>query len=142
MPSDPIALDVRERRCPLWALALPGIYLAACLLAVRAALVDKIDVGISAVVVAVGLIPAFVIPAVFRERKARLELGPDGLTIDGRFEKVDDARLERAERGSAVLHLTMRTGRTRSFIVPSHKEAQRIVLFLPPVSAPALALTA
>lgn len=134
------ALDVEEKRCPAWALAAPVLYLLACFAAVRAVLVDGSEVGVSAIVLAVGLLPAFAIPAIFNTRRARLVMGEDALFIDGVVVKVDDARLERAERGSAVLHLTLRGGRTRSFVARSYQDAQRLVAALPPVSAPAGAL--
>jgi hypothetical protein len=141
MPSE-IRLEVREKRCPLWALAAPGLYLAMCLVAIRAVFVDRVEVGVAGILLAVGLVPAFAIPAVFCTRRTRLEMTNEGLTIDGVLEKVDDARIERAERGSGVLHLVMRNGQTRSFIAPSYKEAQQLMTMLPPVSAPAGALAA
>ena len=141
MPSE-IRLEVHEKRAPLWALAAPGIYLFAGALAVRAVLFDGAEVGIAGLLLAVGLLPAFAIPAVFTTRRARIAMTDDGLRIDGAIEKVDDARLERAERGAAVLHLVMRNGRTRSFMAPSYKDAQQLIAFLPPVSAPAGALVA
>ena len=141
MPSE-LRLEVQEKRCPVWALAAPGLYLLACLAAVRAVLVDGSDVGVAGLLLAAGLVPAFAIPAVFTTRRARLEMTDDGLAIDGRLVKVDDARVQHAERGTALLHLVMRSGQTRSFIAPSYKEAQRFVAALPPVSAPAGALAA
>gem|GEM_PF-1804926 len=134
------ALDVQEKRCPAWALAAPVLYLLACFAAIRAVVVDGSEVGVSALILAAGLVPAFAIPAVFDRRRARLELGDDALLIDGVAVRVVDARLERAERGTAVLHLMLRDGRTRSFVAPSYQEAQRLVATLPPVSAPAGAL--
>lgn len=139
MPSE-IRLEVSEKRAPLWALAAPGAYLLASALAVRAVLVAGAEVGVAGILLAVGLLPAFAIPAIFTTRRARILLTENGLTIDGALEKVDDARLERAERGSAVLHLVLRSGKTRSFVAPSYKDAQRLVAMLPPVSAPAGAL--
>ena len=141
MPSE-IRLEVQEKRCPLWALVAPGLYLLACLAAVRSVLVDRADVGVAGILLAAGLVPAFAIPAIFTTRRVSLAMTDDGLAIDGRIEKVDDARIVHAERGSAVLHLVMRSGQTRSFIAPSYKEAQRLVGMLPPVSAPAGALAA
>ena len=141
MPSE-IRLEVEEKRCPLWALAAPGLYLLACLAAIRSVLVDRSDAGVAGILLAIGLVPAFAIPAVFTTRRTSLVTTVDGLLIDGRIEKVDDARIVHAERGSAVLHLVMRSGQTRSFIAPSYKDAQRLVAMLPPVSAPAGALAA
>lgn len=140
MPSE-IRLEVQEKRCPLWSLSAPGLYLLAALAAMRAVVVDRVDLGVAGILLAVGLLPAFAIPAVFTTRRARLAMTDDGLTIDGRIEKIDDARIERADRGSALLHLVLRNGQTRSFIAPSYKDAQRLIAFLPPVSAPAGALT-
>jgi hypothetical protein len=143
MPTEEVSLVAQEKRCPFWALAAPGLYLLAALAAVRAVLVDRADVGVAGILLAVGLVPAFAIPAVFTSRRASLAMSAEGhLTINGRMEKVDDTRLERADRGSAVLHLVMRSGATRSFIVASYKDAQRLVAMLPPVSAPAGALVA
>ncbi len=141
MPSE-ISLEVEEKRSPVWALAAPGLYVLACLAAVRAAAIDHADLGVAGILLAAGLFPAFAIPAVFASRRARLLMTDSGLAIDGRFEKIDDARLERAERGTALVHLVLRSGTTRSFIAPSYKDAQRLVAMLPPVSAPAGALAA
>jgi hypothetical protein len=135
-------IEVHEQRCPFWALAAPAVYLLAALLAVRAVLVDRADVGISALLLAAGLFPAFVVPAVFVTCRAKLALTDAGLTINGRPVKVDDARLERAERGSGVLHFVIRNGRTRTFRASSYAEAQAFVARMPPVSAPAGALIA
>jgi hypothetical protein len=135
-------IEVHEQRCPFWALAAPGLYLLAALLAVRAVLVDRTDVGISALLLAAGLFPAFVVPAVFATCRAKLRMTDDGLTINGRSVKVDDARLERAERGGGVLHLVLRNGRKRSFRASSYAEAQTLVARMPPVSAPSGALVA
>src|SRR5262245_26284102 len=66
----PICLDVLEKRSPTWALVAPGLYLLLCLVAVGS--VDRADIGMSAVVLAAGVIPAFAIPAVFTIRRARL----------------------------------------------------------------------
>lgn len=131
-------VDAREKRCPLWALAAPGVYLLAALLAVRSVLVDRIDVGVAGILLAAGLLPAFVIPAIFATRSATLRMSDDGLSIDGRLVKVDDAKLDRAERGSGTLRLSMRGGQTRTFLVPSYKEALQLLAMLPPVSAPSL----
>lgn len=141
MPSE-IRLELQEKRCPVWALAAPALYLLACLAAVRAVLVDRSDVGVAGLLLAAGLVPAFAIPAVFTTRRACLAMTDDGLAIDGRLVKIDDARLQHAERGSALLHLVLRSGRTRTFVAPSYKDAQRLVAMLPPVSAPAGALAA
>lgn len=139
MPSE-IRLEVQEKRCPAWALAAPGLYLIASLAAIRAVIVDRLDVGIAGPLLAVGLVTAFALPAVFCTRRARLAVTDEGLAIDGALETINDARVERGERGSAVLHLVMRSGRTRSFIASSYKDAQRLAATLPPVSAPAGAL--
>jgi hypothetical protein len=135
-----ITLDVREKRCPRWALLLPGVYLAAAAAAVRSVLVNGGDIAVFGTLLAVGLVCAFAVPAVFTSRSARLVMRDDDLMIDGRLVKVDDARIELAERGSALLHLLVRSGETRSFIVAFHKDAQRIVAMLPPASAPSGAL--
>src|SRR5689334_6776605 len=108
------SFEAAERRSPLWALAAPALYLAACALAVRSVLLGYTDAGIAGLLLAAGLLPAFAIPAVFATRRARLAITPDGLTIDGRLVKVDYARVERAERGTAILHLDTRTG-SRAF---------------------------
>lgn len=137
-----IAIDAREKRCPLWALAAPGLYLVACVFAVRGVLVDHADAGVAGLLAAVGLLPAFAVPAVFTTRRVRVELGADGVLVGGRAVKIDDARLEHAARGGGVLYLTTRTGAVRTFFVPSHEEALRLVAALPPTSAPAGALAA
>jgi hypothetical protein len=102
----------------------------------------SIDIGISGLLVAVGLVPAFVLPAIFCTRTTRLEATPEGLLVDGRLVKIDDARVARADRGAARLHVETRDGGTRTFVVRSYKEAQLLISRLPPVSAPTGALAA
>lgn len=140
--SSALRLDVHEKRPPFWAYAVPPAYLFACALAVRAVLTDYAEVGVSGLLLAAGLLPAFAVPAIFTTRRARIALSDAGLTIDGAIEKIDDARIEHAERGTAVLHLTMRDGKTRTFLSPSYDEAKKLIALLPPVSAPAGALVA
>lgn len=136
-------LRVREERPPLWAIAAPVLYLFACAAAVRSILMDRsIDIGIAGLLVAVGLAPAFVIPAVFSTRRARIAVSSDGLLVDGRLVKINDVRVARADRGTAKLHVETRSAETRTFILASYDEAQRIMAMLPPVSAPAGALAA
>ena len=80
---------------------------------------------------AVGLFPAFVIPAVFSTCKVKLSVTEGGLAIRGlfgtRIEKVDDVRLEHAPRGEALLHVTVRSGDVKTFVCSSYAEAQAIV---------------
>lgn len=104
--------------------------------------VERMDVGVTGLLVAAGLVPAFAIPAVFVSRRASLVMTGEGLTVDGSLVKVDDARIERAERGSGVVHIVLRGGSTRSFLIPSYKDGERLIAMLPPVSAPAGALAA
>jgi hypothetical protein len=142
-PSSPI--EAREKKTPLWAVLAPVVYLLACGLAARAVLSNHDDAaGVPGLLAAIGLLPAFVIPVIFSTCKVRLSVVDRGLSIGGllgaRIEKVDDARLEHAPHGSALLHVVVRSGETRTFIVASYADAQRIVLLLPPVSAPAGAL--
>jgi len=139
----PLVLDVREERPPVWATLAPALYLFACALAIRSVALDRsIDVGISGLLVAVGLAPAFAIPAVFSTRKESLAASSEGLLVGGRLFKINEVRLSRADRGAGRLHVEMRDGTTRTFLAPSFKEAQRLVALLPPVSAPAGALAA
>jgi hypothetical protein len=135
-----LRLSASEQRAPLWALAAPALYLLACAAAIRAVLVDGADVGVSGLLLALGLVPAFAIPAVFGTRRARLALADEGLLVDGQLVKIDEARVERAERGSALLRLVLRNGDRRTFAIDSYADAQRLVAFLPPASAPAGAL--
>lgn len=146
MPSAP-PIVAREKKTPLWAVLAPVLYLLACGLAARAVFENHDDAaGVPGLLAAVGLFPAFVIPVVFCTCKVRLAVVDDGLSIRGLFgaqiTKVDDARLEHAPRGSGVLHVTVRSGETRSFIVESYADGQALVAALPPVSAPAGALAA
>jgi hypothetical protein len=133
----PLALTALEKRSPLWARVAPCLYLLASAAAVRAVIVNNSDAGLAGVLVVMGFVSVFAIPAVFDTRRTQISVTDVGVIIDGAIEKVDDARLERAPRGGAVLHLVMRDGRTRSFIVESYKDAQRLVAALPPASAPA-----
>lgn len=139
---DPSVLAAREEKAPLWARLAPLAYLAACVLAARAAWIDHLDVGATGLLAAVGLFPAFVLPCVFSTRAVTLGLSEEGLVVDGRLEKVDEARVERAMRGAAVLRVATRSGATRTFHLASYDDAARLVAKLPPVSAPAGALAA
>src|SRR5687768_3978706 len=111
-------MEVRanEKRIPLWAAATPVLYLLACLLAVRASFVNQEGASLAGFLIAIGLFPAFVIPAIFTQSAVRLSTNGDGLLIDGRAEKIDEIRLERGERGSAILMVTMRSQRERTFV--------------------------
>ena len=142
LPSmlEEVRLEAREKQCPLWAYAAPAIYLFACALAVRSVLLGHCEAGMASLLAAVGLPPAFAMPAVFTSRKASVLVTCEGATIDGRCVKVDDARLEHGGRGTGVLHLTLRNGDVRSFTVERYKDAERAIALLPPVSAPSGAL--
>lgn len=139
---DVVRLEAKEKQCPLWAYAAPAVYLFACALAVRSVLVGNCEAGMAGLLAAVGLLPAFAIPAVFTTRRAKIEISREGVIVDGRVVKVDDARLEHGGKGTGVLHLTMRSGDVRTFLVDSYKDGERAVALLPPVSAPADALAA
>ncbi len=135
-------LRANEQRIPLWAAATPVFYLLACLLAVRASIIDHQGASLAGFLIAIGLFPAFVIPAIFTTCSVHLSTDGDALLIDGRAEKIDEIRLERGERGSGILIVTMRSQRVRTFVVASYKEAQLLMAKLPPISAPAGALAA
>lgn len=139
--DDALVLRVREAKPPLWAVLAPLTYLLACAGCIRAVVMDSsIDIGISGLFVAVGLAPAFVLPAIFSTRSSRISASPEGMIIDGGLVKINGARLERSERGSGRLHVETRNGGARTFIVPSYKDGQQLMAKLPPVSAPAGAL--
>jgi hypothetical protein len=141
-----MSVAAREKRTPTWAVLAPVIYLLACGLAARAVFQNHDDAGVPGLLAAVGLFPAFVIPAVFSTCKVKLSVTSGGLAITGlfgtRIEKVDDARLEHAPRGGGLLHVVVRSGDTKTFAVDSYAAAQALVAKLPPVSAPAGALAA
>lgn len=132
----------QENRPPLWALLAPLLYLTACGACIHAVAMDGAEIGIYGLLVAIGLVPAFVLPAVFSTRSVKLSASDGGLVVDGRAIKLDDARVERADRGSAKLHVEVRGGRRRTFLIASHKDAMRLANELPPISAPAGALAA
>src|SRR4051812_47318570 len=114
----PVALRVREEKPPTWAMMAPLLYLMACAAAVRSCLLDRsMDIGITGLLVAVGLAPAFVIPAIFSSRSAKLAASNEGLLIDGRLVKINDVRIARADRGTARLHVEARNGETRTFVI-------------------------
>lgn len=141
-----MSLEAREKKTPTWAVLAPVLYLLACGLAARAVFESHDDAGVPGLLAAVGLFPAFVIPAVFSTCKVRLAAVDGGLSVRGlfgtRIEKVDDVRLEHASRGTGLLHVVVRSGDTKTFIVSSYVAAQELVAKLPPVSAPAGALAA
>lgn len=137
------ALVVREEKPPIWAVLAPALYLLACAGCVRSVLMDRsMDIGIAGLLVAVGLVPAFVLPAIFCTRRTRIAADGEGLVIDGRVMKINGVRIAHAGRGTARLTVEMRNGDTRVFVVPSYKDAQHLMAALPPVSAPAGALAA
>jgi hypothetical protein len=134
----PPALVVREEKPPTWAVLSPLAYLLACAGCVRSVLMDRsMDIGIAGLLVAVGLVPAFVLPAIFSCRRTRISAAPEGLVVDGRVVKINDARIAHADRGTARLTVETRNGDTRVFVVASYRDAQHLVAMLPPVSAPA-----
>jgi hypothetical protein len=133
---DAVRLEAKEKRCPLWAYAAPALYSFACALAVRSVLLGNCEAGMAGMLAAVGLLPAFAIPAVFTTRKATLEIARVGALVDGKLVKIDDARLEHGGKGTGILKLTMRSGHVRTFAIASYKDGERAIAFLPPVSAP------
>lgn len=138
-----VVLKVREEKPPIWAVLAPVIYLLACAGCIRSVAMDSsIDIGISGLLVAVGLAPAFALPAIFSTRASRISACAEGIVIDGGLVKINGVRISRGERGGARLHVETRDGSTRTFVVPSYKDAQHLMATLPPVSAPAGALAA
>ena len=136
-------VEVRETKPPTWAMLAPALYLMACAFAIRSVAMDRsIDIGIAGLFVAIGLAPAFAIPAIFATRGIKLAATTEVLVVDGRLVKINDAKLPRAERGSARLSIDMRNGETRTFLVASYKDAASLVAMLPPVSAPELGVAA
>lgn len=136
-----LRLAAREVRPPMWAMAAPVFYLGACALAVRAHVLDpSVDVGVSGLLMAVGLPPCFAVPAVFATRGATLETDGELLRIDGRAVKFDAIKVEPTTRGQGRVRVTMRAGDVRVFEVEDVREANRFVAQMPPVSAPAGAL--
>jgi hypothetical protein len=136
-------LAAHENRPPLWAILAPVLYLTACGACVHAVMTDPgTEVGIYGLLVAIGLVPAFVIPVVFATRRVMLGVADGGLVVDGRTLKLDDARVERAEKGTAKLHVELRAGGRRTFVLDSYKDAMHLAADLPPISAPAGALAA
>src|ERR1700761_705358 len=94
-------LAVREEKPPIWAVLSPALYLLACAGCVRSVLMDRsMDIGITGLLVAVGLVPAFVLPAIFCTRRTRLGAHSEGLVIDGRIVKINDVRIAPAALGS------------------------------------------
>lgn len=137
-----LELEARERRVPLWARVAPVLYLGMCSLAVRQALASRTSVSITGILIAIGLVAVFALPAAFATTRARIAMTEEGLRIDGRVESVDVAELSRAERGEGTLRLVLRGNVERSFEVSSFEDARRLVARLPPASLPAAALAA
>jgi hypothetical protein len=139
---DVVRLEAKEKQCPLWAYAAPAIYLFACALAVRSVLLGNCEAGMAGLLAAVGLLPAFAIPAVFTTRKVKIEVTRDGVLFGSTMVKIDDARLEHGGKGTGILHLTTRNGEVRTFFITSYRDGEHAIALLPPVSAPAGALVA
>lgn len=139
----PSSIPAREERTPLWAVLAPIVYLVACIGCVRAVALDPTtDYGVAALLVAVGLAPAFVLPAIFSTCPVRLSANEVGLVVNGRAEKLVLAQAEEQSRGAARLTVTTAAGRQRTFHLESIRDANALVAKLPPVSAPAGALAA
>lgn len=131
----------REDRSPLWALLAPALYLAACALSVRALMLDpSAEIGVPGLLLAVGLVPAFVVPAVFSARSVKIAAAEEGLLVDGRILKILGARVAQGPRGSGLLHVELRTGEQRIYRTRSVDDARTLAGRLPPISAPAGAL--
>jgi hypothetical protein len=131
-----------EARRPLWARLAPALYLLLCAAAIYRVYQLNLDAGIHGLLLAIGLVPAFVIPVVFTATRVCLAITDAGLLVDGRLEKVDDARLAEADRGQGLLHLTMRSGVTRTFLIASYRDAHQLMAQLPPASYPVGAVAA
>ena len=137
-----MTVQATEDRAPTWALAAPFVYLAACAAALRYSALDpSAGVGVPGMLLALGLVPAFVLPAIFGSRAVRLDVTEHGFVVDGRTFKVDEARVTFLARGQGTLNVTLRGGGRRAFVLDLAL-AHEIVASLPPVSAPAGALTA
>ena len=136
-------LVVREEKPPIWAVLAPALYLLACALSIRSVAMDhSIDIGLCGLLIAVGLAPAFAMPAIFSTRSMRIAASDEGLLVDGSLVKLNGVRIGRADRGSARLIVETRDGSERTFLVPSYKDALKLMALLPPVSAPSGALAA
>ena len=138
-----LVLEAREDKPPFWAMLAPALYLFACGLAIRSVAMDRgIDIGLAGLLVAIGLGPAFALPAIFSSRSVRLGASSEGLLVDGRLVKINDVRIARADRGAARLIVETRDGATRTFVASRYKDAQQLMAMLPPVSAPSGLLAA
>ena len=134
--DDAVVLEVREEKPPLWAMLAPALYLLACAGCIRAVAMDRsMDIGLCGLLVAIGLAPAFALPAIFSTRGMRLAASADGLLVNGRLFKINDVRIARADRGTARLFVDMRDDTTRTFLVPAYKDAQRLMSLLQHVSS-------
>lgn len=137
------AFVAREETPPLLALVAPALYLAACAGAVWAKTIDpSADVGVQGLLIAVGLVPAFVVPAVFSSRSVLVAVTGEGLLVDGRAIEADDVRVQHGDRGSARVHVETRGGRRRTFVFASAKDAEQLASQLAPISARSLAMSA
>lgn len=141
--DDVLVLKCREEKPPIWAVLAPAIYLLAAAASVRSVMMDRsIDIGLYGLLIAIGLAPAFAMPAIFSTRTTKIAACDEGLLVDGALLKINSARVGRADRGAARLIVEMRDETTRTFLVPSYKDAQKLMSMLPPVSLPAGALAA
>ena len=138
-----LSLTAREEKAPIWAALVPVLYLAGC-----AGAVGKVthevgsDFGIAGLLLAVGLIPAFVVPVIFASRKVTLSIATGSFRIDGRVVKIADARLANDTRGTGRLQIDLASGCKRTFVLESYRDAQQFVSQLPAPSAPSLSLRA
>jgi hypothetical protein len=139
--SVPVA--AREDRPPVLAILAPLFYVAACAgAALWAKSVDpSADVGVQGLLIAVGLVPAFVIPAIFGTRSVLVAVASDCLVVDGRAIAAEDVRLQHGARGTARIHVDA-DGETRTFHFASAKDAERLASQLPPISARSVAMGA
>ena len=132
----------REEKPPVLALVAPALYLLACAGALWGIFRDPSgDYGVQGLLLCVGLVPAFVVPAVFSFRSVAVGVIGDKLLVDGRALAPEDVRVQHGDRGSARVHVETASG-TRTFHFASAKDAERIVGQLPPISARSVAMSA
>jgi hypothetical protein len=138
-----LALAAREEKAPIWAGLVPVLYLAGCAMAVGKVTQESgSDVGIAGLLLAVGLIPAFVVPVIFASRKVMLGITIRGFSIDGKVIAISDARLAADQRGTGRLRVQLPNGGKRTFVLESYRAAQDFVAMMPASSAPSLSLRA
>lgn len=123
----PVRVVASEMVPPLWARLAPFAYLLACAACVKTVIDDRtMDFGVAAILVAVGLVPAFVLPVIFGARRAVLDVTGEGVCVDGRPVRFTGVQVTALARGAARVEIALRGGGARTFELSAMADAEAL----------------